>query len=141
MPSFEVKVWGFKYEELNPSRCTRRICYLEGCREVEVPCGLKGTQFYDVMISFTFPDLEEKYETIILHCANEVTYIASGFVGEAVSSCMVIDESCMVVVQNSLVLTNEVVESAYHKCLSELHIPEDIIRECGVKVYIKETYI
>ncbi len=141
MPSFEIKVWGFKYKEPYPSRCTRRICYLKGCREVEVPCGLKGTQFYEVMVSFTFPDLDEKYETIIFQCANEVTYLASGIVGNALSSCVEIDESCMKVVQDSVALANEVVEKAYHKCLSQLRMPEEIIRKSEVKVYIRENYM
>ncbi len=141
MPSFEIRIWGFKYKETHPSRCTRRICYLKGCREAEVPCGLKGTQFYEVMVNFTFPDLDEKYESIIFQCANEVTYLANGLVGSAIGSCAEIDESCTEVIQDSVALANEAAGKAYYKCLRQLRMPEEIISKCEVKVYIRENYI
>lgn len=141
MPSFEIKVWGFKFKEPYPSKCKRKICYLKGCREVEVPCGIKETKFYEVMVSFTFPDLDEKYEAIIFQCANEVTYLASGIVGNAIRSCVEIDESCMIVVQDSVSSANGIVEKAYQKCLNQLRMPQEIIHKSEVKVYIRENYM
>ncbi len=141
MPSFEIRIWGFKLNEPYPSKCKRKICYLKGCREVEVPCGLKEIKIYEVMISFIFPELNEKHEAILLQCANEVTYLASGIVGSGIRSCVEMDESCLSVVQDSVSYANKEVVKAYHKCLSQLRMPEEIVENSLVQVYIRETYI
>ncbi|ADL04234.1 hypothetical protein [Lacrimispora saccharolytica] len=141
MPSFEVKIWGFKINEPYPSKCTRRVCYFDHCQEVEVPCGSKGTKLYEVIINFTIPDFDQKNESIVMQCANEVAYVASGMIGEAVHYCGSINESCMADIQNAVAMADEKVVETFHNCLSQSGMAEEMIQICEVKVYIREINI
>lgn len=71
MSSFEINIWRFNYNELD------------------------GIKLYEVIVNFTIPDVDEKNELINLQCANEVVYVASCILGEAVNYCGYINDACM----------------------------------------------
>lgn len=141
MPSFEIKVWGLNYNEPDLSSCKRRICYLDGCRDVEVPCWFQADELFEVIVGFTFPDVSRENERTILICADNVLYVVSGIVGRTVSSCTAFDELCRNEIRNSTDSINDEVEEIFHECLRQSGLSEEIIRECEVDIFIRESTI
>ena len=141
MSSFEVKVWGFKHNEPNPTRCTREICYLDNCQDVRVPCGKSDSKLYEVIIKFTVPDMDREYELIVSGCANEVAYIANRILVEAISPCLEFEETCLMDILNSLDLANEEMVETFHRCLRQSGMPEEMIHICEVDILVREGYI
>lgn len=141
MPSFEITIWGFKHNEPHPTKCIRKTCYLDHCQDIEVPCGSKGTQLYEVVVGITIPDVNKETNLIILQCANEVAYVVSGIVSDTIASCAVINDLCVKKIQDSLVSTNKEAVETFEECLSQSGVSEEIKQACEVKVYIRENYI
>lgn len=117
MSSFEIKIWRFNYNEP------------------------KVTRLYEVIVKFTIPDVDKEDEFIILQCANEAAYVASGMIEEAVNSCGNINESCMTNIQNAVAIADEEVVDTFHECLSQSGMPEEMIHICEVDVLVRESNI
>ena len=141
MPGFEVKIWGIKYKESNQSKCTRWICYKDGCRDVEVPCRFQEDELYEVIVHFTYPDVTKEEEMAILFCSDNVVYVISGIIGRTVGSCTAFDELCRNEIQNSIDSINDGVEIMFHECLRKSGLSDDIILECQVHVFVRESVI
>ncbi len=117
MSSFEIKIWRLNYNEP------------------------EGTKLYEAIVNFTIPDIDGENELIVLQCANEVAYVASGIIEEAVNSCGDINESCITNLQNVVALADEEVVETFHDCLRQSGIPEELIHICEVEVLVRESYI
>lgn len=117
MPSFEIKIWKFKYSDQ------------------------KETKFYEVVVRFTIPDIDKENELTVQQCANEVAYVASGIMGEAANYCGNIKKSCMENIQDAVDLATKKIVETFHICLRQSGMAEEIIHICEVAVFIEESDI
>lgn len=141
MSSFEIKIWSFSYIERSSSMCTRRTCYLDDCRETEEPCTISRTKVYEVVISFSYPDGNDKDRDVIFSCANYAIYVASGIVIETDDACVEFDTSCMEFIERSVIVANEEAREAFLGCLRQQGLSEDVISKCEVRVLTSQYYL
>ena len=116
MSSFEIKIWRFNYNEPYKSK------------------------LYEVIVGFNIPDVDKKFEFIVLDCANEVAYVAGGIIEKVVNSCGDINESCMINIQKVVALADEKVAKVFQECLWQSGLPKEIIRKCEVEVLVRERF-
>lgn len=141
MLSFETTIW--KHTEYEPStlRCRRKICYQGECWDIEEPCEMRSTKVQEVIISFSYPKVDEGIQADILECTDMATYIASGIVIAAVDSCVEFDESCELIIQDAVISADIKSREVFFNCLWHFGVSEEIINECEIRVYFMEHYI
>lgn len=114
MSSFEIIIWRFEFSYSN---------------EIRV---------FEIIINFTFPDVDERNENIIEQCAYEAAYVAGGVVRDNVSHCK---ESCMTSIEKAAVLASKKAEKTFYNCLRQFGVNDEMIRVYGVNVYVRESII
>lgn len=140
MAYFETKIHVYVTVETYIAKCKRKSCYFEECVEIEYPCISTRYVEYSIVVGFSYPDVAENDMAIFMRCIDDTIYAVSGIINSAVTSCKVMDQSCINAINNSMFLANTKGRDEFYGCLRRSGLSNEVINASRVEVFIRKDF-
>ncbi|PJJ28581.1 hypothetical protein [Lacrimispora celerecrescens] len=140
MAYFETKIHVYETVETYITKCKRKSCYFEECVEFEYPCISTRYVEYSIVIGFSYPDVAENDMAIFRRCVDDTIYAVSGIINSAITSCNVMNQSCINAINNSMFLANTKGRDEFYGCLRRSRLSDEVINASRVEVFIRKDY-